>query len=849
RHHFLVVFFTGCAGILIALSLIPTGPKLSLMGDFGSVCIAFPLYKGFGLWAWVFPLVLIRFAISRFRDEPLVEPGLKLLGLLLTLPSLCVVTHVLFPGYPMFSPGQMREEIELGGWVGIRVGDPIAASLSRFGTVVICLMVLIFSAWLMEKEEHLLKAAKGVLEGFGRAGKWFQEHGFEAFALLSEKVSEAFSNWKNRQQEKKVADEARRKLETATEKVKAPSREEPAPRMPKPAPVVATIGGPAKAMASAKAPPKSKAFFTGDPPSPEFETNDSVLTNSSPVSSGDVRLRGTRAVSAEEDVVAAAMAEAKGPEVLTRRQKMEAASIEMADEDEDPTSPNRAAARLRGTGEEGSEPEKPVRVIRQWQLPTLHILKTVEESKDRPADDFEGISRTIKETLTNFGVDANVVGANPGPTVTQYEVQPAAGVKITRIASLADDLALALKCGQVRVVAPIPGKATVGIEVPNTKGRIVTLKELIAQEGFLSSPRKLLVALGKDIAGDVVLAPIKEMPHVLIAGSTGSGKSVCVNTLIASLIFKYNPEELRIVLIDPKRVEMAIYQGLPHLALPVVNDPKEAHFALKWLVREMEERYEALAHVGARDIDTYNAKILQKREAGETDQYPMYYIVVLVDELADLMMVAKDQVEDSITRLAQMARAVGIHLVLATQRPSVEVITGIIKANFPSRIAFQVFSKVDSRTILDMNGAEALLGRGDMLYLPSGAPKPLRLQGAYVTLEEIERLVDFWKSQGGPQYTADLTATKSKDLVTEDSEDELYGEAVEIVMRAKQASTSLLQRRLKIGYGRAARLLDDMEMRGIVGPADGNKPRKILAPSASNLPMEEDEETLDEKLE
>jgi S-DNA-T family DNA segregation ATPase FtsK/SpoIIIE len=280
------------------------------------------------------------------------------------------------------------------------------------------------------------------------------------------------------------------------------------------------------------------------------------------------------------------------------------------------------------------------------------------------------------------------------------------------------------------------------------------------------------------------------------------------------------------------------------LALPVVNDPKEANLALKWLVREMEDRYQQLAHVGARDIDTFNQKMAVKREAGEKDKLNMYYIVVLVDELADLMMTAKDMVEDSITRLAQMARAVGIHLVLATQRPSVEVITGIIKANFPSRIAFQVFSKVDSRTILDMNGAEALLGRGDMLYLASGSPKPLRLQGAFITMEEIERLVDFWTSQGGPLFSADLSPAKKGDLVTEESEDELYDDAVEIVMRAKQASTSLLQRRLKIGYGRAARLLDDMQVRGIVGPADGNKPRKILVQnmSGSDDSFEEDEE-------
>jgi S-DNA-T family DNA segregation ATPase FtsK/SpoIIIE len=540
----------------------------------------------------------------------------------------------------------------------------------------------------------------------------------------------------------------------------------------------------------------------------------------------------------KEDVVSAALAEAKGPDPMSRKQKMEAANIEMAEEEEEEE-------------KEEEAPPKPRVVIRNWQLPSPHLLKSAEEPRDLSADDFEGVSRVLKETLTNFGVEANVVGVNPGPIVTQYEVQPAAGVKITRIVSLADDLALALKCGQVRVVAPIPGKATVGIEVPNSKGQVVTLKELISQENFLESPKKLLVALGKDIAGDVVLSPVKELPHVLIAGSTGSGKSVCVNTFIASFLFKHKPEEVRLVLVDPKRVEMALYNGLPHLARPVVNDARKAHLVLKRLVQEMEDRYETLAHAGARDIDSYNAKMHQKREAGDADAFPMHYIVVLVDELADLMMASKDQVEDSITRLAQMARAVGIHLVLATQRPSVEVITGIIKANFPSRIAFQVFSKVDSRTVLDMNGAEALLGRGDMLYLPSGAPKPLRLQGAYVTLEEIERLVDFWKSQGEPYYLwEDLDESKASSASAQgEPEDELYDEAVEIVIRAKQASTSLLQRRLKIGYGRAARLLDDMEVRGLVGPADGNKPRKILVPNEGDTdsPEDEDEEFTDEK--
>ncbi len=802
RHHFLVVFLTGCLGVLIALSLIPTASNPNLLGNIGSG-LSYFLYSGFGLCAWFFPLVLFRFAYGRFTDEPLSKPGLKLLGLLLGLLSFCVALRVMFPGVQMFSASQMREGVEWGGKLGELAGDRMEAVLTRFGTMVICLMVLVLSAWFLEKEEHLVNVGKGVLDGFGRGLEFLKENGFKAFGMAYDKGVEAFEKWKSRKQTHEVAEKAREKVESKQRAV--PKNEEEVPVVKPPRAVV--ISPPPKASKTPLSGPKAKPLFTGEAePEPEAE-----------------------------DMVEAALAEARGSDPMTTKQKMEAASIEFAEEE-------------KGTEEEEEEPSKPHRVIRQWQLPTVHILKTVEDLSEKMVDNYEAVSNTIVETLKNFNVEAKVVAVNPGPTVTQYEVQPAAGVKINQIASLSDDLALALQCGHLRIVAPIPGKAAVGIEVPNSKGRIVTLKELLAQDDFQSATKKLTVALGKDIAGSSCLASLKEMPHVLIAGSTGSGKSVCVNTLIASLIFKLTPEDLRMVLIDPKRVEMSIFKGLPHLALPVVNDPKEAHLALKWLVREMEERYQALAHVGARDIDTYNAKMAQKREAGEADQYNMYYIVVLVDELADLMMTAKDQVEDSITRLAQMARAVGIHLVLATQRPSVEVITGIIKANFPSRIAFQVFSKVDSRTILDMNGAEALLGRGDMLYLASGAPKPLRLQGAYVTLEEIERLADFWKSQGGPIYSEDLTSAKSRDVVTEDSEDEYYDQAVEIVMRAKQASTSLLQRRLKVGYGRAARLLDDMEIRGIVGPADGNKPRKILVQTTSPDPFdEEDEGNEDEK--
>ncbi len=796
RQHFLAGFIAFSAGFLLTLSLIPTGTSPNLLGNFGSG-LSFFLYVGFGLCAWVFPFVLFYLAYVRFTDKRVLKVGFKLVGLILAVLSTSVLFREILPNV------EMREGAEWGGELGKLLGDPMAEVLTRFGTVVICLLVVILALWFLEAEDHVVKGLQGAGDGFKRGGGWFKEHGFNAFAVLYEGVQGAIENWTSRQEQKRVVEDAHRKLQGTDQAVKTSAKVE---KISKPVPLVPIIE-PKPEKASK---PATRKLFTGEAePEP------------APVVAEPVE---------DEDLVESAMAEAfHNTDPMTAKQKMQAAGIETGEEDG-----------------ESVEESKPVRVIRSWKLPDFHILQTVDDVNDKAEVDFEGVSRTLKETLTSFGVDANVVGINPGPTVTQYEVQPASGVKITAIASLADDLALALKCGQVRVVAPIPGKATVGIEVPNTKGRVVTLKELIRQDVFLDSSKKLSVALGKDISGATFVAGLKEMPHVIIAGSTGSGKSVCVNTLIASLIFKYTPEELRLILVDPKRVEMTIYQGLPHLALPVMNDSKEAHLALKWLVREMEERYELLAKMGARDIDSYNAKVAQKRTSGDTDIYPMYYIVVLVDELADLMMVAKDQVEESITRLAQMARAVGIHLVLATQRPSVEVITGIIKANFPSRIAFQVASKVDSRTILDMNGAESLLGRGDMLYLPPGVPKPYRLQGAFVTIEEIERLVEFWKAQGGPQYSADMNATKNnKDMVMEESQDDLYNEAVQIILRSKQASTSFLQRRLKVGYSRAARLLDDMELRGIVGPADGNKPRKIMGQVAGD-DFDGGEEALDD---
>ncbi|HHW14760.1 MAG TPA: DNA translocase FtsK [Firmicutes bacterium] len=476
-----------------------------------------------------------------------------------------------------------------------------------------------------------------------------------------------------------------------------------------------------------------------------------------------------------------------------------------------------------------------------YQLPPLSLLsEPVPANRSKPVRNLAEQGRLLEETLENFGVKAKVVQIDQGPVVTRFELQPAPGVKVSRIVSLADDLALSLAAADVRIEAPIPGKAAVGIEVPNKEVAVVHLREILAAPEFANPKVRLPLALGKDIAGTPIVCDLVDMPHLLIAGATGSGKSVCLNTMVASLLYRLRPDEVKLLMIDPKRVELAVYDGIPHLLAPVVTDPKRAAAALKWVVEEMEKRYELFASNGVRNIDKYNALMLQaareaaaagesagEPEAEASEVRPLPYVIVLIDELADLMMVAAAEVEDSICRLAQMARAAGIHLVIATQRPSVDVITGLIKANIPSRVAFAVSSQVDSRTILDMAGAERLLGKGDMLFCPVGAVKPLRVQGAYMTDREVESLVGFWKRQGRPEYQANLNLSETR-IETETGDDELYDDAVKLVVSTGNASISMIQRRFRIGYARAARLIDMMELAGVVGPYQGSKPREEL---------------------
>lgn len=468
-----------------------------------------------------------------------------------------------------------------------------------------------------------------------------------------------------------------------------------------------------------------------------------------------------------------------------------------------------------------------------YDLPSLNLLKAPHhQERHYNKKEVDENAHILQQTLEDFGVQGQIDEVSIGPTVTEYEFSPAPGVKVSKILNLADDIALNLATTGIRIQAPIPGKAAVGIEVPNKKTRPVLIREILESSAFQESKSNLTVALGMDISGHPIVTDLSKMPHLLIAGSTGSGKSVCLNALIISILYKAKPYEVKFLMIDPKMVELGNYNGIPHLIAPVVTDSKKAAGTLHWAVKEMERRYDLFAENGVRDIDRFNEKCLEDKANGLAEAYePLHRIVIIIDELADLMMVAPGEVEDAICRLAQMARACGMHLVIATQRPSVDVITGIIKANIPSRIAFSVTSQVDSRTILDVGGAEKLLGRGDMLFFPTGYAKPKRIQGVFVTDPEIDRVVINIKKQGEPDYNDAVMAIKNAEAeaqsASEGSTDELLGDASRLFVENGQASISMLQRHFRIGYTRAARMIDEMEALGIVGPYEGSKPRQV----------------------
>jgi S-DNA-T family DNA segregation ATPase FtsK/SpoIIIE len=495
--------------------------------------------------------------------------------------------------------------------------------------------------------------------------------------------------------------------------------------------------------------------------------------------------------------------------------------------------------------ESEEEEEAPVPRKRPYQLPSTDLLHEIPDGNGYDSLELKEVASKIKSKLEEFNVRGNVVQINPGPVVTTFEFKPEAGIKYSRITTLTEDLCLGLQAESV-LIERLPGKSTVGIEVPNSRREVISLRAILESPEFQESPSKMTIAMGKDINGRIKVATLETMPHLLIAGSTGSGKSVMLNAMIMSFLYKATPEQVRMIMVDPKRVELGMYEGIPHLLTPVITEPKKATNALRNAVLEMERRLKLLASHGVRNIDQYNRKMAVLRAAPRSlfdspeeneDLKALPYVLILIDELADLMMLERANVEECITRLAQMARAVGMHLVLATQRPSVDVITGIIKANFPSRISFRVATRVDSRTVLDSMGAEHLLGKGDMLFLPPGSSRLTRVHGAYVTEAETMDVVEFWKQQATPEYDETfLMAPPSEDVDADAEEaeefdgrqDPMYEEALRVVLEQGKASTSTLQRRLRLGYGRAARILDMMQKDGIIGPPDGSKPREVL---------------------
>ncbi len=548
------------------------------------------------------------------------------------------------------------------------------------------------------------------------------------------------------------------------------------------------------------------------------------------------------------DAVAPAESSEDGDESVTRGAKRRTAEPAIVDHAADRKSASRAPRQEAFVFTES-------RTGKPYQMPEIELFeKPASGGRTYDRESLIMNSRILEKKLRDFGVLGRVVTVHPGPVITMYEFEPASGVKINRIVNLSDDLALALRALSIRIIAPIPGKSVVGIEVPNPEREIVSFRDLLESENFRNSRSRLTLALGKDIFGNPVEADLARMPHLLVAGATGTGKSVFLNSLLCSILFRATPDELKLLLVDPKLLELSIYEGIPHLIADVVTNPKRAAAALAGIVHKMEERYQMMAALGVRSIDQFNGRVDEELAAGKTTfrlkpkpgetegrEVPFQrlpYIVVVIDELADLMVVSARDVEEALQRLAQMARAAGIHLVLATQRPSVDVLTGVIKANFPARLSFQVSSRTDSRTILDQNGAETLLGQGDMLFLPPGTSKLQRIHGAYVSEKEVGRLVAFLREQGQPQFDEKLLELGDLSEVKEeraDDVDEMYDRAIAIVTETRNASISYLQRRLKVGYNRAARMIEQMETDGVIGPQEGTKPREVYARAAAEL--------------
>ncbi len=770
-------FLLSVAGLLILLSLVSyrsLDPSLDTVASPGAhnwigpagAYVADALLQALGWTAYLLPLMLLLIGVRRIFLRPFHAPGTKAFGAVLLLASLSALLD-LAPMAPQVS-GLIRG----GGLAGYLIAMALVAGLNPVGAAIVAGALFLASLFLVTRFS------------FATIGHFFQSQ----FAPLAS-IGESWRAWRDNRERERL----KKKLETERKTGKPPINMDRA--------------GTANA----------KAATQSVPPAPRERVEPEIYRRK-PASTGEVDSAGQ-----DEQLFGSAPPQEE-PRVV------EGQGLGVAG----------AAASVMPGAAGGKRAPKVAARSRKYKLPSPSLLRPAEEEQGVDEDELKDRAARLVEKLAEFGVTGQVTQIHPGPVVTTFEFLQDKGIKYSRITNLVDDLCLAMKAESI-LIERVPGKSTVGVEVPNLHREVIYLRELIESADFTTSASKLTLGLGKDITGKIRMGELTQMPHLLIAGSTGSGKSVAINSMIVSILYKATPDEVRMIMIDPKRLELNLYEDIPHLYTPIVTEPKVAANVLRRATFEMEERLKKLAEHGVRNIEQYNRlfeaeSTLNLFDNNGQPEGPLPYLVIVIDELADLMMVEPQTVEESITRLAQMARAVGIHLILATQRPSVDVITGLIKANLPSRMSFRVASKVDSRTILDANGAEALLGRGDMLFLPPGTARLLRLHGPLVTEKEINKVVEWWKAQSGPQYNEDFLRPvgdrDAPDLEDEEADagelDEVYQQAVQLVVESGKASTSLLQRRLRLGYGRAARLLDLMERDGIISAPDGARPREVL---------------------
>ena len=868
----MAVLVTGVLLLLALISYHPGDPSLNTLAAAGAAgaphvsnwvgrlgaSVSDALLQLLGVAAFALPLLVIRLGVCWIRSRAQGSPLARTIGLVLWMLAAPVALALL--------PGVLRYKgaLPLGGVVGAVLAHLLLLVVAYPGACVVAGLLVVIAAYL------------STTFTFNTAQEWATER----VGVVS-RLRNRWQNWRDRRSDAEdERSETRREREFAKQQ-EAEQKSETARRAAASGSLLGGLfakwgfwrkGIHADRTALEDAQPVSRSLFSQMPrtdvdagPPPEFAPLPAHLQQAA-----DSQLQAELVDHAEEPSqggfedwnapepelhpeapfdwlqASAAAAEAKAPaapraEVVpspTPRKSAPAAAPAPLPE----PVPQPVSAQSISFGKRADENLQPVQMtaksIRGYQLPPSSLLYRNEEHASIREDALRDEARVLVEKCAEFGVDGQVTQINPGPVVTTFEFRPDAGVKYSRVTGLADDLCLAMAAESI-LIERMAGKSTVGIQVPNTERETIWLRDVVESEGFANSKSKVEMAMGKDINGRIVTANLAAMPHVLIAGSTGSGKSVAINAMIMSVLFKATPEQVRMILVDPKRVELGMYEGIPHLFTPIITEPKLAANALRNAVREMERRLKLLASRHVRNLDQYN-KLFDNggqlfNEDGE-EQEPLPYIMIIIDELADLMMLDKANVEESITRLAQMARAVGIHLVLATQRPSVDVITGLIKANVPTRMSFRLATKVDSRTIIDSNGAESLLGRGDMLFLPPGTSRLQRVHAPFVTEKEISDVVSFWKGQGEAEYVEgflegpkdEKTGRELGDGTAEDDGDELFDDAVRLIFEFGKASTSLLQRRLRIGYGRAAHLIDLMERDGLVGPADGSKPREIL---------------------